>query len=343
MSSTHPPLRVGILGAGWPGERHADGYLACDDTRIVAVSDLDPARRAAFARHYDIEQSYADYHDLLANPAIDAVSIALPNFLHRPATVAALEAGKHVLCEKPPALTLADARQMAATAQQANRLLAYAVQRRFNHATEAIRSQILEGRLGEIYHARAVWTRVWGVPRGIGNWFTDPDRAGGGALIDIGVHVLDLAWFLMGCPSVASVSGQIYNKYPQLTRTEDSAFALIRCTDGRSIQLEASWVLAQAADTMGVHLYGTLGGAHLDDHTAERYTISAEERTRHSMILQGGVPAFTAQTINFVRSIRGEEAPRTPAEQGTRLMAILEAIYRSAAMGREISMAELTS
>src|ERR1041384_4815708 len=98
------PLRVGIIGAGWPGERHAEGYLASGEAQVVAVSDLEPARRAAFAAQYAVPTTYADYNDLLADPAIEAVSVALPNFLHAPATIAALEAGKHVLCEKPPAV-----------------------------------------------------------------------------------------------------------------------------------------------------------------------------------------------------------------------------------------------
>jgi predicted dehydrogenase len=336
--SKHAPLRVGVIGAGWPGERHAEGYLASGEALVLAIGDLEADRRAAFARQYHVARTYADYNDLLADPEIEAVSVALPNFLHAPAVIAALQAGKHVLCEKPPAVTLAEAREMAATAERQGLVLAFALQRRFNPATEALRARLAEGVLGDLYHARAVWTRTWGVPPGIGGWFTDPARAGGGALIDIGIHVMDMAWFLMGCPQVATASGQVYNKYPALTRTDDSAFALIRFADGRSLQVEASWVLAQEDDHMGVHLYGTGGGARLDDRTLDIYTVGEQGRVRTSVSLRGGLPAFTAQAANFVRAVRGEEAPRTPATHGVQLMALLEALYRSAREGHEVTL-----
>jgi predicted dehydrogenase len=338
QSTKRAPLRVGVIGAGWPGERHAEGYLASGEALVIAISDLEADRRAAFARQFDVTRTYADYKELLADPEIEAVSVALPNFLHAPVTIAALEAGKHVLCEKPPAVTLAQAREMALTAERQGLVLAFALQRRFNPATEALRERLAEGALGEVYHARAIWTRTWGVPPGVGGWFTDPARAGGGALIDIGIHVMDMAWFLMGCPQISTASGQVYNKYPALTKTDDSAFALIRFADGRSLQVEASWVLAQEDDHMGVHLYGTDGGARLDDRTLDIYTVGEQSRVRTSVSLRGGLPTFTAQATNFVRAVRGEQTPRTPAAHGVQLMALLEAIYRSAKEGREVTL-----
>ena len=333
------PIRIGIIGAGWPGERHAEGYMAAE-AQVVAISDLEEKRRKQFAATYNVSRTYADYDELLADKEIDAVSVALPNFLHHPAVLAALNAGKHVLCEKPPATTLAEAKEMADKAELKGLVLAYALQRRFNPATEKLREKLAADELGEIYHARGVWTRAWGVPRGVGNWFTDPARAGGGALIDIGVHVMDLAWFLMGCPAPLTVSGQVYNKYPNLTRTDDSAFALIRFADGRSMQLEASWVLAQEKDVMGVNLYGSKGGARLDDTSLDLFQANDEGRMMTSVSLAGGRPAFFAQANNFVRAIRGEEKPRTTAAQGVQIMALLDAIYRSSRDKREITLLE---
>ena len=303
-----------------------------------AVSDLEATRRAAFAAAYGVPRTYADYDDLLADPEIEAVSVALPNFLHAPAALAALEAGTHVLCEKPPAVTLAEARAMAATAERQGLVLAFAHQRRFNPSTEALRQRLAAGQLGDVYHSRAVWTRTWGVPLGVGGWFTDPARAGGGSLIDIGIHVLDLGWFLMGCPAPVTVSGQVYNKVPDLTKTDDSAFALVRFADGRSLQVESSWVLAQEDDQMSVHLYGTAGGARVDDYHLDLFAIDEQSRVRTSISLRGGLPAFTAQSANFVRAVRGEEPPRTPAAHGVQVMALIEAIYRSAKEGREVAL-----
>jgi predicted dehydrogenase len=280
MSSKKEVLRIGIIGAGWPAERHADGYRDCENVAVVAVADLDETRRERFARQYGVPRQYGEYFELLADTDIDAVSITLPNFLHRPATVAALEAQKHVLCEKPPAMTQAEARQMAEVASRRGLVLTYALQRRFTAPMVELRAAVQAGRLGDVYHARAVWTRAWGVPKGLDGWFTDPARAGGGALIDIGVHVLDMAWYQLGCPQPLTVSGQVHHRFPDLTRTEDAAFAFIRFAGGASLELAASWVLAQEADHMGVSFYGTRAGARVDDTSLELYTVGAEGRTR---------------------------------------------------------------
>jgi predicted dehydrogenase len=344
-SSNAAEVRVGVIGAGWPGERHADGYVAAPGCRIVAIADANAERGAAFAQTYGQAQGgapltiYSDYHALLANQEIDAVSVALPNFLHHPATMAALEAGKHVLCEKPPALNHEQAREMAETAARNGKLLAFALQRRFSPAVEALHELIQAGELGEIYHVRAVWTRAWGVPKGIGGWFTDPARAGGGSLIDIGVHVLDMGWFLMGSPAPSTVSGVVFNKYPEETKTDDSAFALVRFADGRSLHVETSWALTQDGDHFAVHLYGTKAGARVNDNELDIYTVGETGRTASGRVIKaGGLQAFLKQAANFIGAIRGENELRTPGPQGAQIMAMIDGIYRSAREGREVVM-----
>jgi predicted dehydrogenase len=336
MATPLQKLRVGIIGAGWPAERHADGYRECKDVAIVAVADLDEARRERFARQYGVSWLYGDYRELLANPEIDAVSITLPNFLHRPATLAALDAHKHVLCEKPPAMTRAEARQMADAAASRGRILAYALQRRFTAPMVDLRAAIQSGKLGDVYHARAVWTRAWGVPKGLDGWFTDPARAGGGALVDIGVHVLDMAWYLLGCPEPLTVSGQVHHRFPDLTQTEDAAFTFIRFAGGASLELAASWVLAQEVDHMGVSLYGTLAGARVDDTDLELYTVGADGSTRTGKTSADRLAGFKGETKNFVAAVRGEAEPCASGEQGVALMAMLEAVYESSQKGREV-------
>jgi predicted dehydrogenase len=343
-TSDRGPVKAAVIGAGWPGARHADGFVAEPNCQLIAIADANAERAAAFASEYGQKTGtplkiYADYTALLADPEVEAVAVALPNFLHRPATIASLEAGKHVICEKPPALNHAEAREMAEAAARADRLLAFAFQRRFSPAVEALHELLAAGELGEIYHARGVWTRAWGVPKGIGGWFTDPKRAGGGALIDIGVHVLDMAWFLMGSPAPVTVSGQVFNKFPDETKTDDSAFALIRFADGRSLQVEASWVLAQAEDHFAVHLYGTKAGARVNDNELDLYTVGEDGRTARSRVIRaGGLQAFLKQTSNFIAAIRGEAQLVTPAAHGAQIMAMVDGIYRSAAEGREVVM-----
>ncbi|MEN9937860.1 MAG: hypothetical protein RLZZ387_4439 [Chloroflexota bacterium] len=344
-TQTGQDVRVGIIGAGWPGERHTEGYIATPGCRVVAIADAVAERGASFASQFGQLQGgeplrvYADYNALLADGDIDAVSVALPNFLHHPASVAALRAGKHVLCEKPPALNYEQAREMAELASSSGKLLAFAFQRRFSPAVEALHQLIGSGELGEIYHARAVWTRAWGVPKGVGGWFTDPAKAGGGSLIDIGVHVLDMGWFLMGCPAPATVSGQVFNKYPEQTKTDDSAFALVRFADGRSLHVETSWALTQEGDHFAVHLYGTKAGARVNDNELDLYTVGEEGRTTRSRVIKaGGLLAFHKQAANFIAAVRGEGQLRTPATHGAQIMAMVDGIYRSAKQGREVVM-----
>ncbi|MBI1295224.1 hypothetical protein GC175_09735 [bacterium] len=339
MSPTQSPLRIGIIGAGWPGERHTEGFTACGDAVVTAVADLETTRREAFATRYHVPKQYADYHDLLADSEVDAVMIALPNHLHKPSTIAALQAGKHVFCEKPPAVNTAEAREMADVAAAQGLVLGYATRRRYNPTTDRLAERIARGELGEIYHARSVWTRSWGVPQGVGGWFVDPLRAGGGALIDIGIHVLDQAWFLMGCPKPVTISGSVFNKFPELTGTDDSAFALIRFEDGRSLHVEAAWVLAQPKDIQDVHIYGTQGGARLDDDTLDYYNVGPDGATTLTpRFPRGQAASFVAMAVDFAHAVRTGGQTRTSAEQGVLLMAMLEGIYRSGKIGREMAV-----
>ena len=138
---------------------------------------------------------------------------------------------------------------------------AFGLQRRALPSAAAAQAAIAQGRLGEIYHARAVFTRAWGAPKGAGNWFRDPARAGGGALLDIGIHVLDLAWFLMGRPQPVAAFGVTHDRSPETSPLESAAFGLLRFAGGRSIQLEAAWILPEGDDRQYVHLHGTAAGA----------------------------------------------------------------------------------
>ena len=258
MSST--PLRVGILGAGWAAERHAGAYRGAG-VEIVAVSARDSDRRRSLAERFAIPSCHDDPAELLRRDDIDGVSICVPNALHAPLTLAALDARKHVLCEKPPALTVAEAEAMAARAAEKGKVLSYALQRRHGPATAALVSHLAERGLGDVYHARAVWARTWGVPGGVDGWFVDPARGGGGALIDIGVHVLDLAWFLLGRPRALTVSGQVHRRHQVAGGSDESAFALIRFEGGpEPLGLEASWVLPRGARSdWPCTLHGTAG------------------------------------------------------------------------------------
>ncbi len=273
------PLRVGIVGLGWAGETHLKAYLQQPNVEVVAVADPADLRRGQIATTYEIPHQYADYHDLVAREDIDAVSVATPNHLHAPVAIAALDAGKHVLSEKPLARSAAEAELMVRAATNAGRVLQVAFNHRQRGDVQVLKTYIELGAMGRIYHAKASWMRRAGIP-GMGGWFTNREQAGGGPLIDLGVHVLDMALYLLGEPDVIAVSAATYAELGPRGRggrgdkksligeggyeVEDLATAFVRLGDGVTLLIEASWaVYGKSADDFGVTLYGTDGGADI--------------------------------------------------------------------------------
>jgi predicted dehydrogenase len=345
-------INIGIIGTGWPGQQHARVVAAIPEARLHACADLDEQRRSAFAETYSSEKSFGDYHELLQDPKLQAAIICLPNFLHFPASLAALEAGKHVFCEKPPTLNAAEMKVLEEEATKRGLIYYFGRQFRFTPGMRAAKALIEAGRLGNIYHAQATWIRSRGIPQGIGGWFTEKKRSGGGALIDIGVHALDSAWYLMGTPRPVSVSAQVYRNFEHLVQdpvfdVEDAAFAFIRFDNGAVVHLETSWAGNLPDDIpMGQYfgrelnnstVYGTKGTIRLkplsffEDQNGALVTVPLE--------LPDDADSFELQLRNFIDAIAGRAVPRNSAAQAVQLMEMLDAIYASSALGREVPIA----
>ena len=197
MSQTFETLRVGMIGAGGIARgAHQPGFAALPNVEIVAVADPADGRAADFARDFGVPHTYTDYHDLLAREDVDVVAVATPPVAHAQATIAALEAGKHVFCEKPMAMNVTEAQAMADAAERADRVLAIDFQTRFSPDAQRAHQLVAGGHLGAPHFARATMLRQAGVP----TWgiFTSKAANGGGALIDIGVHALDRALYVLG-------------------------------------------------------------------------------------------------------------------------------------------------
>ena len=355
------PLRVGIVGLGWAGETHLKSYLQQPGVEIVAIADPAETRLGQVAATYNIPNQYTDYHDLVARDDIDAVSVATPNHMHSPVGVAALEAGKHVLSEKPLARSSVEAEAMVRAATAAGRILQVAFNHRQRGDVQVLKNYITSGGLGRIYHSKATWMRRSGIP-GMGGWFTSREMAGGGPLIDLGVHVLDMALYLLGEPEVISVSAATYAELGPRGRgsrgdkkliaesgyeVEDLATAFVRLGDGATLLLEASWaVYGKNADDFGVTLYGTEGGA---DITVKNYNW---EDTLTIYTDTAGVPAEVRPRVskgeghlavvrNFVSAIRSGDWSTHNGSEGLKRAQVIEACYQSALQGREISLVSL--
>jgi predicted dehydrogenase len=346
-------INLGIIGAGWPGQMHAQALGTGKLGNIYACADLDEERRAAFAKGYAPEKSYADYHELLQDRHLDAVIICLPNFLHFPASLAAIEAGKHVLCEKPPTMNAAEMKVLREEAAKRKLIYCFSRQGRFSPAMRAARAAVEQGRLGQIYHAKATFVRSRGIPVGIGDWFTEKKRSGGGALIDIGIHALDSVWYLMGAPRPAVVNARVFRNFEHLVKApvfdvEDAAFAFIRFDNGAVVQLETCWAgnLTDeipprqyfGQELVNSTVYGTKASVRLnpltlfEDRQGKLVTVPLETKT-------GEPNGFELQLRNFIGAIQGREEPVNSADQAVALMEMIDAIYASSELGREVPIA----
>ena len=352
MPSKKKTLNVAVIGLGM-GRNHLQGYATASRCRPVAICDVDAARLAEHGDKHGIpaDRRFADYKKLLAKASglgLDAVSVALPNVFHAPVTIAAFKAGLHVLCEKPMAMNARLGRQMLAAAQKANRKLMINLSYRFNPQSQALKRVVDSGALGDIYFGRTAWHRRRGLPR-FGGWFGHKDMAGGGPVIDLGVHRLDLALWLMGNPRPVTVSGSAYNVIgARLAKeqglrfdTEDLGCALIRFDNGATLLLEASWAgYTEKREDMVTQLLGTKGGL-VQRNVGEGYDFEARLFTEengslwNTQLQQTHVPCPNAYQ-DFVDACLDGREPLATGQHGLDVQLILDAIYKSAETGREV-------
>jgi predicted dehydrogenase len=365
-SSNNGTVRVGVIGTGI-GRTHLSGYKkTAPDAEVLAICDIDVPRGQAACAEFAVPRFYDHYQKILADPEIDAVSVCVPNYLHAEIAVAALEAGKHVLCEKPLADTLANARRIADAAESATargQKFLLGMNNRFNGGTQAIKKFVDAGTLGNVYYAKCGWIRRNGIP-GLGGWFTTKEKSGGGPLIDIGVHALDLCLYLMGSPSPVAVTGSTYAKFgphgkgqggwAAETRSgavtfnvEDLAVGLVRLDNGATLVLEASWASHIRADHGPyVTLMGEKGGAEIGAAGGPGATsgsipptVFTEADGQVVNIVPQDYPSVgghEAEVRHFVDCIRTDVTPLASAQQGLHVLQILDALYRSAESGQEV-------
>ena len=348
-------LKVAIVGVGSISHYHIKSYLKNPDVEVYAFCDINEARLRLMGEKYGIDRLYNDESEMLrALPEIDAVSVCTWNSAHAPCTIMALEAGKHVLCEKPMATSVEEAIAMQEAAERNGKLLMIAFVRRFGRDCDIVRDLDENDALGEVYYAKAVNLRRNGHP---GGWFGDKSRSGGGPLIDLGVHSIDLVRYLLGKPNVTSVYGATFAKlgdrsglktskaYQSVSAgkndvcdCEDLATATVRFDSGAVLTIDMSFSLNLEKDESYVQLFGTKGGVKLDDKVRLFSELNGY-MTNVDLYGQTGLDvgeAFAKEINNFVDAVNGKAACRCPAEDGVELMRILTAIYQSAQTGHEV-------
>jgi len=353
------PLRVGIIGTGAIAQMaHIPNYLKNPEVDLVAIAEPDEGIRIRVQQELTEKTghavaAYADATELLREAQLDAVSIATPNMSHIDLAVAAVESGCHVLLEKPMALTRESADRLQAALEKGDRVVMVGQSHRYRNDVTALKRFVDAGALGTIYHAEARMIRRRGTPTG---WFTDMEWAGGGPLMDIGVHALDLSWWLMGKPVPTRVSGHLtraigadhldfigrwtakmpHNQDNAIFTTEDFATALIRFQGGATLNLTVSWAInGPQDDGLKVTIYGDKGGLTLDPAAI----YSSDHHVLTDTLIPVGVgPMYQNEIDHFVECILDHQSPRSPVADGRTVAQMLVAIAESAERGEEVAV-----
>ena len=342
------PLRVALIGAGQIARvSHIPNYQSMEGVEVVAVCDASKEAAQKTAQQFSIPHYYRDHKEMLARQKPDLVSVCVPNKFHCDLTCDALEQGCHVMCEKPPAVTVKEAVRMEETAVRSGRLLTYGFHFRHGGNVIFLKEKIARGELGDIYGARVQWIRRRGIP-GWGN-FTNKSMQGGGPLIDIGAHMLDLALYLMDYPEISYVCAAANDRIGTQGGTglmgswdggrftvEDSLFGFIRFRNGASLNLETAFALhIRERDIRQVCLFGERMGAQL-------FPLAAfGEENGKLFDVEYPFPEETdlhrAELRNFVAACRGEAELLVTPKQATYLQRVLCALYESAESGRPVT------
>jgi predicted dehydrogenase len=345
-------LKVGMVGLGNIAHTHVPGWLASEHAELVAGCDIDPTVFPTWRKEHGLTRLVENSAELFSDPDIDIIDICTPNMVHAPLAIAALEAGKHVICEKPLAPTPAAIRQMIAARDRAGKLLMTAQHFRFRGISKAVKAEVDTGALGDIYHARAWMLRRSGLP--IRPTFIYKSESGGGPCIDIGVHILDLTLWLMGHPRPVAVSGVAKTPLahhsgaftswgrvpvPQDMDVEDFAAAFVRFDNGATLMLETSWLLhhnVQGEDSR-VWLYGTEGGCEWPDALFMSTDYPNKQLINRTLQLtQDTMEAHALECVEFARAVAEGRPSPVPPEDSLYVQTILDGIYCSQEMGKEV-------
>jgi len=343
--------KVGFIGAGGIARiAHMPGWKKLENVEVIAVSDIREEVAGAVAKEFGIPHIFTDYRKMLEIKEIDIIDICAPNAVHAPAAIASFEAGKHVICEKPLAITPGEVEDMIAASKKAGKMLMCAQNHRFRPEARILKKIIEKGECGEIYYARAYALRRRLLPPA--PTFIKKELSGGGPCLDIGVHILDLVYWLMGNPKVKSVSGvaltklakreDIHGDWGEWDRkaynVEDFAAGYIKFANGASMTLECSFLLnMKESEIFAGQLFGTEAGISLPwGVPPEIYT----EKNRTFMIKQlvglPQIPTHHEEIRAFVEALDKKKPSPVPPEQSLEVIKILDGIYRSSRSGKEV-------
>ncbi len=346
-------MKVGMIGLGGISKTHMPGWIDNPYTEVVAGYDVAEPAVLAWSEKWGIDKISTHQDDLINDPSIDIIDICTPNNYHAPIAIAAMKAGKHVICEKPLAPNPQLIRDMIAARDESGKMLMTAQHFRFTPAAKAMKAEIDTGVLGQIYHARSWMLRRAAAPTRPG--FILKEQATGGAVIDIGVHILDLTLWFMGNPKPVSVTGVARSDLahkpgafsiwggaiPPEMNVEEFASAFVRFENGATLVLEVSWLLHHntEGEDMQMWLYGTEGGSHWPKGEIYQSDYAEMKHVNRTIAkVDGLAEAHAEECLEFSRAIYEGTPSPVPAEQSLQVLTILDGVYKSQGAGCEIKL-----
>lgn len=357
--------KVGVIGAGGMLQYHAAGFRQAG-AEIVAVADPAPGAAARAAEKWGIANAYESVDAMLEQcKELDAVSIIVPNKFHAPLALQCLKAGKHVFCEKPPALKASEVEEMISVANSAGKKLMFNFNNRARPESQAMKAYCADGTVGTINAAQAKWIRRTGIP-GFGGWFTTKELSGGGPVIDL-LHMIDLALYFMGYPEPAHVLANTFDtfitdkgfkgpwgipdKADGVNNVEAAAHGFVTFKTGQVLTLQVSWAEMIKREEVSVVFQGTKAGGKVErlfgrdglDETAidtcELYVQENGNSVNRTIVTPACEDMGRSDSArNFIEAIEGTAAPLNTPDQALNLMKIIDAIYESAASGKPVSI-----
>ena len=362
-SEANCPIRIGLIGAGGMAAYHVAGFRKAG-AQILAIADPDPEAAEAAAAKFDVTQVFDSADEMLARVKLDAVSVITPNKFHCPLVLQALKAGKHVFCEKPPALNAREAAQMAKLAKKVRRVLMFDFNNRARPEAMAMKTAIARGDAGRINSAQALWIRRTGIP-GFGGWFTTKALSGGGPVIDL-LHMIDLALHFMGYPEPKFVLASTFRDFINDKRfkgpwgipdkaggtcdVESAAQGFVTFKNGSTLFLRTSWAEMNKREEVSVTFQGTTAGGLVRrlfgkdgidataEDTCEMYfqTASGTRADKTLAVPKDETMGRVRAAENFVKTLQKREKPLNTPDEAVRLMKIIDAIYASAKTGAPV-------
>ncbi len=334
-------VKIGIIGTGHIAQIvHIPELKNFNRTEIAGLCDLSLSKAKWVAEKFGISRYTDDPEELFRDSEIDAVVICTPTNTHKDLTVAALSAGKHVLVEKPMARTYEEAREMYEASEKYERHLMVGMNVRFRRDAITLKSFLDGQELGQVLYVKAGWLNRRDLGPAAQSWFYDPERSGGGVMMDLGVQMLDVGWWLLGNSPAVAVKGVTFNRFPGL-QVEDSAVGIVQFENGAVLALEASWALYSEKDVLYANVFGTEGSAYINPLRVYK--------NMHGELINIVPAKDESSTIRYKRSYHNELKhfldsllQNTPlqaaAAESVERQKVLQAFYQSAKEGKEVRL-----